>query len=159
MTERILQHKKPDDVPFSIKRYLADKWSYIPDVWKLNINVCLDCGLPTMRLVSQQAEVYTMICMACGRAHRYYARNYAQAKWIYNHIDEGDYRRAQHVVGLDYNNNSTGRNCFTTNVGNPFPTLPNNCYGHEGNSYWITPYGYRLLGFDDMGDRYLNILW
>lgn len=160
MTERILKHKKPADVQFGIKRYLVDKWSYIPDVWKLNINVCLDCGLPTMRLVYQQAKVYTMICMACGRAHRYYARNCGQAKSIYNHIDKDDYKIAKHAVGLDYNSEPTGRNYFTTNVDNPFSTLPNNCYSHNGNSYWITPYGYRLLGFDDMGDdRYLKILW
>lgn len=161
MTERILRHKKPADVPFSIKRYLGDKWANIPDIWKHGINNCLDCGLPTMRLVSQQAEAYTMICMHCGRAHRYCARTYAEAKWIYNHIDVDDYRRAQHAVGLDYNSKPTGRNYFTdANGENPFSTLPNNCYSHKGDSYWITPYGYRLLGFDDMGDdRYLRILW
>lgn len=160
MTERILQHKKPADAPFRIKHYLGDKWSYIPDVWKLDINVCLDCGLPVMRLVYQQAEVYTMICMHCGRAHRYYANSCYKAKQIYNHIDANDYKRAQHAVGLDYQNRPTGRNYFTTNGENPFKTLPSDCYGNENNCYWLTPYGYRLLGFDDMGDdRYLKILW
>lgn len=159
MTERILQHVKPDNAPFSIKRYLGDKWDRIPK-WQKGYKCCLDCGLPTMRLVYQQAEVYTMICMACGMAHRYYAKNCAKAEWFYDRIDEDDYRRAQHAVGLDYNSKPTGRNYFTTNGENPFSTLPNNCYVHEGNSYWITPYGYRLLGFDYMGDdRYLNILW
>lgn len=159
MTERILQHVKPDNAPFSIKRYLGDKWDRIPK-WQKGYKCCLDCGLPTMRLVYQQAEVYTMICMACGMAHRYYANNCAKAGWFYDRIDEDDYRRAQHAVGLDYSSKPTGRNYFTTNGENPFSTLPNNCYVYKGNSYWITPYGYRLLGFDYMGDdRYLNILW
>lgn len=159
MTERILQHVKPDNAPFSIKRYLGDKWDRIPK-WQKGYKCCLDCGLPTMRLVYQQAEVYTMICMACGMAHRYYANNCAKAGWFYDRIDEDDYRRAQHAVGLDYSSKPTGRNYFTTNGENPFSTLPNNCYSHEGNSYWITPYGYRFLGFDDMGDdRYLKLLW
>ena len=160
MTERILQHKKPADVPCSIKRYLGDKWANIPDIWKHGINNCLDCGLPTMRLVSQQAEAYTMMCMACGRAHRYYANSSAKAEQIYDRIDADDYRRAQHAVGLDYNSKPTGRNYFTANGENPFSTLPNNCYINIDNSYWMTPYGYCLLGFDDMGDdRYLKILW
>lgn len=161
MAERILRHKKPADVPFSIKHYLGDKWSYIPDVWKLNINVCLDCGLPTMRLVYQESEVYTMLCMNCRRAHRYYANSCSKAKQIYNHIDAKDYKHAQHAVGLNYQNGPTGRNYFTTTNGeNPFKTLPNDCYEYKYNCYWITPYGYRLLGFDDMGDdNYLKILW
>lgn len=160
MTERILQHKKPADVPFSIKRYLGDKWANIPDIWKHGINECLDCGLPTMRLVYQEAEVYTMLCMACGKAHRYYARSCAQAKWIYNRIDEDDYKNAKHAVGLHYNSKPTGRNYFMANGENPFSTLPSNCYINVGDSYWLTIYGYRLLGFDDMGDdRYLKILW
>lgn len=49
MTERILRHKKPADVPFSIKRYLEDKWDRIPK-WQKDFKCCLDCGLPTMRL-------------------------------------------------------------------------------------------------------------
>ena len=113
-----------------------------------------------MRLVYQESEVYTMLCMACGKAHRYYANSCAKAEQIYDRIDADDYKRAQHAVGLDYHDTPTGRNYFTTNGENPFSTLPNNCYSHKGNSYWITPYGYRLLGFDDMGDdRYLKILW
>ena len=159
MTERILRHKKPADVPFSIKRYLGDKWERIP-AWQKGFKCCLDCGLPTMRMVYQESEVYTMLCMACGRAHRYYAKNCVKAEWVYDRIDADDYRRAQHAVGLDYNSKPTGRNYFTANGENPFSTLPNNCYSHKGDSYWITPYGYRLLGFDDIGDdHYLKILW
>lgn len=159
MNERILQHKKPADVPFSIKRYLGDKWERIP-AWQKGFKCCLDCGLPTMRMVYQESEVYTMLCMACGRAHRYYAKNCVKAEWVYDHIDEYDYKNAKHMVGLDYNCKPNGRNYFTTNGENPFSTLPNNFYIHKGDRYWITIYGYRLLGFDDMGDdRYLKILW
>lgn len=101
-----------------------------------------------------------MLCMACGKAHRYYARSCAQAKWIYNRIDEDDYKNAKHAVGLHYNSKPTGRNYFMANGENPFSTLPSNCYINVGDSYWLTIYGYRLLGFDDMGDdRYLKILW
>lgn len=81
MTERILQHKKPDDVPFSIKRYLGDKWDRISK-WQKGYKCCLDCGLPTMRLVYQESEVYTMLCMACGMAHRYYANDVAKAEQV-----------------------------------------------------------------------------
>ena len=160
LTERILQHKKPANVPFSIKRYLKDEWLDIPYTLKNGINICLDCGLPTMRLVYQQSEVYTMLCMSCGNAHRYHANSCYEAKQIYNHIDADDYKRAQHAVGLDCNSKPTGRNYFTTDGENPFKSLPSNCYDSENNCYRITPYGYRLLGFDDMGDdKYLKILW
>lgn len=159
MTENFTTQQKPADVPFSIKRYLGDKWDRIPK-WQKGFKCCLDCGLPTMRLVYQESEVYTMICMACGKAHRYYANSCAKAEQIYDRIDVDDYRCAQHAVGLDYSHKPTGRNYFTTNGENPFSTLPNNCYSHKGDSYWITPYGYRLFGFDDIGDdHYLKILW
>lgn len=119
MTERILQHSIPADVHFSIKRYLEDEWIRIPG-WQKGFKCCLDCGLPTMRLVYQESEVYTMLCMACGKAHRYYANSCAKAEQIYDRIDADDYSRAQHAVGLDYNSKPTGRNYFTTNGKNPF---------------------------------------
>lgn len=159
MTERILQHSRPADAQFSIKRCLEDEWIRIPG-WQKGFKCCLDCGLPTMRLVYQESEIYTMLCMACGKAHRYYANSCAKAEQIYDRIDADDYKRAQHAVGLDYHNKPTGRNYFTTNGENPFKTLPSDCYDSKNNCYWLTPYGYRLLGFDDMGDdKYLKILW
>lgn len=157
--KRILQHKKPADIPFAIKDYLKDDWASIPfnQRGKDSDTICTDCGLPCMRFVYQERETYTAICMNCGKAHRYHATSPAEAQHIYQlatddqsagEVIDTCYRKALHATGLD-NSDHSGRNYFTIDGSNPFDLFQKDWYKQVGpGRYSITEEGYRFLGYD-----------
>ena len=84
-----------------VKDLLNDKWKDIPEHQKEGLNTCPDCGLPTMRLVYQEGEVYTAVCMSCGHAHRFHANSLKGAVEKFNAVDERAYALMLHTAGLD----------------------------------------------------------
>ena len=70
--KRLLQHRHPSDVHYGVADYFRDPWpSVVKTGQHAGLAECLDCGAPMMRLVYQESEIYTCLCMHCGGAHRY----------------------------------------------------------------------------------------
>lgn len=155
---RILQHRKPDDVAYGVKDYLRVEWQRIPKLQRELSDkgvVCLECGLPTLRLVYQQSAVYTVICMSCGHAFRYHATSWDEAKEKYVKVQQRGYKRAKHTIGLDYHDVPTLRNYYDNgdNGWCPFLGLDPAWYKQLTNDMWaITPEGYRFLGYDILNE-------
>lgn len=111
MSERLFQHRH-DMAASSIRNLLADKWADIPYHQTLGLNCCPDCGLPTMRIVYQQSEAYTALCMSCGHAHRFWANSEFKAIEIFNDIDPLIYSDMKHMIGADYHKQKPYRNYY-----------------------------------------------
>nr|DAU85707.1 MAG TPA: RNA polymerase II-like protein [Caudoviricetes sp.] len=159
---RILQHNIPGDISYGTRRYLEDSWIQVPKAQRQHA-VCLECGLPTLRLVYQQSEVYTMICMSCGHAYRYHATDWYEAEDKYASVQQKGYDKAKHAVGLDYHEAPSLRNHYDNgDKGCPFVGFDPAWYKQYSNGMWgITPEGYRFLGYDILGEDGLSkpITW
>lgn len=172
-TKRLLQHSIPKDATWRIKDYLADDVRYIPAEQMTGLHGCLNCGYHQVRIVYQQAEVYTVMCFKCHHAARFHARSMDEAKAIYNQVLPDDYTRMMHCIGGKKGYRHVGwRNYFSTGIGgdNPFESIPLQFYecetfyqGNEpnGKSYRVTAEGFRFLGYDmrDNWDYAKKIVW
>lgn len=158
--KRLFQHTVPKNQLITpIKGYLRDRWSQIPSWQIAGVHVCPDCGLPTVRIVYQQSEAYTAICMSCGRAHRFHATSAVEAKEIFNRYSGSRiYDMILHCVGLDLGHAKPYRNYYDAGLDDQ--KVWNEHVGDliegEDNWYRLTREGLLFLGYDISEDDWLS---
>lgn len=137
-----------------VKDLLSDKWKDIPIHQKKGLNLCPDCGLPTMRLVYQEGEVYTAVCMACGHAHRFHATSWKGAVEKFNSVDR-IYALMRHTAGLD-DSIKVYRNYFDANeeTAELFKKYPDFFRQGENHMFHLTREGLLFLGWDMSDDAW-----
>lgn len=147
---RIYQHAVPP-CTVKIQRFRQDRWSDIPAHQKTGIQPCPCCGLPTMRIVYQEEEAYTAICMACGQASRFRADGEERAKKSFNAVSPELYAKMRHCAGLDYASKPF-RNEYDAAEADMvlFRTVPHlmACSQLNPHEYSLTRLAFLFLGFD-----------